>query len=394
MSALVPPLLPSRDADELIGLSNRFGSDPMFVRAGGGNSSVKVDGVLWIKPSGVPLATLAADDLVPLDRARLLALLERDPATLPGEGDPVMATAAAARLAEAHGRRPSVELLFHALLPQRLVLHTHPVLVNAVTCNSDGPALAERLFGDRAVWVPYTDPGLPLARAILDARRAHEARTGLAAPPVTLLGNHGLIVGGETAAEIAGQTAWLVSAIEAEVHGRMSGEPTGEALASPTPPSNQAVVRAIASGLGPRAVAFDAHPLASSFAGTGPGRAFMAGGPLIPDQIVYTGSWPLVLDIDAVAAERLAELTAARVAAFEAERGVAPIVTVVPGLGVFATGATERGAETARDVYLDMLRVGEAALRLGAVRHLSPAERTFIENWEAEAYRKQVAATG
>ena len=394
MSALVPPLLPPPDADELIGLSNRFGSDPMFVRAGGGNSSVKVDGVLWIKPSGVPLATLAADDLVPLDRARLLALLEQDAATPPGEGDPVMAIAAAARLAEAHGRRPSVELLFHALLPQRLVLHTHPVLVNAVTCNSDGPALAERVFGDRAVWVPYTDPGLPLARAILDARRAHEARTGLVAPPVTLLGNHGLIVGGETAAEIAAQTAWLVSAIEAEIHARPAGELIGAAVASPIAPLDQAFMSAIASGLGPRAVVFDPHPLASSFAGTGPGRAFMADGPLIPDQIVYTGSWPLVLDIEALAAERPAELAAARVAEFEAERGVAPIVTVVPGLGLFATGASERQAETARDMYLDMLRVGEAALRLGAVRHLTETERMFIESWEAEAYRKQVAATG
>ncbi|MHB8959553.1 MAG: class II aldolase/adducin family protein [Candidatus Limnocylindrales bacterium] len=390
MSALVPPLLPPQDADELIGLSNRFGSDPMFVRAGGGNSSVKVDGVLWIKPSGVPMATLAADDLVPLDRARLLALLEQDPATVPGEGDPVMAAAAAARLAEAHGRRPSVELLFHALLPERFVLHTHPVLVNAVTCNSDGPALAERLFGDRAVWVPYTDPGLPLAHAILDARSAHEARTGLVPPPVTLLGNHGLIVGGETAAEVAAQTAWLVSAIEAEMGERPATERAGASTAT----ADEAVVRAIASGLGRPAVAFDPHPLAADFAGTPAGRAFTAGGPLIPDQIVYAGSWPLVFDIGGVAAEQLSALTARSAAEFEAEHGVPPIVTVVPGLGLFATAETERQAETARDVYLDMLRVGEAALRLGAVRHLGETERIFIENWEAEAYRKQVAATG
>jgi rhamnulokinase len=394
MSALMPPLVPPPEADEIIGLSNHFGADPMFVRAGGGNSSVKVDGVLWIKPSGVPLATLAAHDLVPIDRAQLLALLEQDPRLLPREGDPVMATAAAARLGEAHGRRPSVELLFHALLPQRLVLHTHPVLVNAVTCNSDGPALVERLFGDRAVWVPYTDPGLPLAHAILDARRDHAARTGLGVPPVTLLGNHGLIVAGETAAEIEARTAWLVSVIEAEIRASAIGELIGAAPASPGTSPDQTVVSAIASGLGPRAVVFDSHPLGATFAGTAQGRAFMAGGPLIPDQIVYTGSWPLALDIDGVAAERLTGFTAARAAAFEAERGVAPIVTVVPGLGLFATGASERQAETARDVYLDMLRVGEAALRLGAVRHLSAPERSFIENWEAESYRKQVAAAG
>ncbi|HEY5629992.1 MAG TPA: class II aldolase/adducin family protein [Candidatus Limnocylindrales bacterium] len=379
---------PLPDLAEVIGLSKRFGADPMFVRAGGGNSSAKVGGVLWIKPSGVPLATLAADDLVPLDRARLLALLDQDPAALPREGDPVMATAAEARLGVAHGRRPSVELLFHALLPERLVLHTHPIHVNAVTCSADGRSIARRLFGDRAVWVPYTDPGLPLAHAILGARRAHEARTGRPAPATTLLGNHGLIVAGDTAEAIDAETAWLVSRIEAVIGGRPVS-PTAEAA---SPPADQAVVSAITAGLGRPAVVFDPHPLAAAFAGTPDGRAFMAGGPLIPDQIVYAGSWPLVLDLDAAPPEQVATLTAQRVREFEIERGVPPIVAVVPGLGLFATGATERQAQTARDVYLDMLRVGEAALRLGGVRHLSDGERTFIEDWESEAYRKQVAA--
>ena len=117
--------------------------------------------MLWIKPSGVPLATLQADALVPLDTARLLEMLESDPAvTHPGD-DPVMRVAVEARLAPAGGRRPSVELLFHALLPERFVLHTHPVLVNAVGCNADGAGLARRLFGDGVIWVPYTDPALP-----------------------------------------------------------------------------------------------------------------------------------------------------------------------------------------------------------------------------------------
>ena len=43
---------------EMIELARRFGADPAFVRAGGGNSSAKADGVLYIKPSGVSLATI------------------------------------------------------------------------------------------------------------------------------------------------------------------------------------------------------------------------------------------------------------------------------------------------------------------------------------------------
>lgn len=390
--AVTPPaplIPPSRDLDEVVALSNRFGADAMFVRAGGGNSSVKADGVLWIKPSGVPLATLAADDLVPLDRDMLLALLERDPATLPREGDPVMAVAAEARLAEAHGRRPSVELLFHALLPERLVLHTHPIHVNGVTCNADGEALARRLFGDRVVWVPYTDPGLPLAHAIVASRAAHEARTGGRAPAITLLGNHGLIVGGETEAEIEHETAWLVTIIEAELASQPHDWPRHR-------PPDARLIEAIGEAFTRGAIARGLEDIARCWTATEAGRAFMAGGPLIPDQIVYTGSWPLVVDLDHEASDGGIEALARRVrdeaAAFEARVGAAPIVLVVPGVGLFATGDSQRQADTAADVYLDMLRTGETGTRLGGIRHMSEPERRFIEDWEAEAYRRQVAA--
>ena len=53
------PPTPVATLDELIEAARRFGRDPEFARGGGGNASAKVDGVLYIKPSGVALATLA-----------------------------------------------------------------------------------------------------------------------------------------------------------------------------------------------------------------------------------------------------------------------------------------------------------------------------------------------
>ena len=216
--------------DEVIEVARRFGRDPEFARGGGGNASVKIDGVLYIKPSGVALATLAADDLVPLDMEPLLALLhagdsgaEDGPAPVDAPGDPARREAPRAIRSCARrwrpaspmhgGRRPSVELLFHTLLPERLVMHTHPIDINAVTCNRDGEALADRLFGDRALWVPYTDPGLPLARAIVEARRSHVARVGGPAPAITIMQNHGIIVGGDSAAEIIDHSGWLLDKV-------------------------------------------------------------------------------------------------------------------------------------------------------------------------------------
>ena len=62
------------------------------------------------------------------------------------------------------------------------------------------------------------------------------------------------------------------------------------------------------------------------------------------------------------------------------------------GLGLFAAADSAREAETARDVYLDAIRIGFGASVLGGVRVLGPDERRFIEDWEAEAYRRGVAA--
>jgi rhamnose utilization protein RhaD (predicted bifunctional aldolase and dehydrogenase)/NAD(P)-dependent dehydrogenase (short-subunit alcohol dehydrogenase family) len=386
---------------EATALARRFGLDPEFSRGGGGNASAKADGVLYIKPSGVPLATLETSDLLPLDMDPLLRLLHGEgPAAIEGGLDPVGETAAAALLRDPAGRRPSVELLFHAFLPQRIVLHTHPVLLNAVTCASDGEALAARLFGDRAVWVPYTDPGLPLARAIVAARQAAEARTGRPAPAITLMQNHGLIVAADTASEIEELSAWLVSA----VHAALAAAPELVPASGPTAPANRprSLVDAIAptlrgllgSDAALKVVTFDGGQLAGELTATPIGRALATGGALTPDQIVYAGSWPLLVDLaDDVATDDVPASVRAAVDAYRAAHGVSPVIVLVPGIGLFAAGDTWAEADTARHVFLDALRVSEGAARLGGVRALADDERRFIETWEAESYRRGVASS-
>ena len=73
-----------------------------------------------------------------------------------------------------------------------------------------------------------------------------------------------------------------------------------------------------------------------------------------------------------------------------AVRGDPPVCIVAAGIGVFATGATPSRAATARELFADAIRIGFAAVALGGVRPLAPAERAFIETWEAETYRLSV----
>ena len=398
--------------DELIAVANKFGADPEYSRAGGGNASVKVDGVLRIKPSGVPLATLTAADLVGLRNDVLLEALRSEAQV---EGDPVRAAAEKALVDAPGGRRPSVEILFHALIPDALVLHTHPLVANALTCNTDADALAEKLLGDDAVFVPYTDPGVPLARKVAEVREAYTARTGRPAPGITLLGNHGIIVSGNTAAEVTESAERLTSVIAAAIEAgadQTVAEPDEASVGDPSSSSgivsggsgigsalDEALVRVVAPTLRgllgtPERLAVvtsDASDLVRTVTTSPAGDAILTDGPLIPDQIVYAGSLPLVF----VPSEGdiAAQLTAA-VAAYQARFGKLPIITVIPGVVALGAGADLASARTALATFTDALRVARDANRIGTVRCMDAAERGFIENWEAESYRKSVAAGG
>ena len=48
----------------ITGWSNRYGADPAYVLAGGGNTSYKDDKFLYVKPSGVSLAAIKEEDFV------------------------------------------------------------------------------------------------------------------------------------------------------------------------------------------------------------------------------------------------------------------------------------------------------------------------------------------
>ena len=156
-------------------LSARVGSDPLLTQASTGNSSVKLGGVLWIKASGEWMAdSMRKDILIPLDLAEVRECVNRDV-------DPA-----------ARHTRASVQTAMHAVMPHRVVLHVHCVNTIAWAVRLDAPTRLERLLdGLRWQWIPYVPSGMPLAEKMEKA---------LALSPNTdvfVLGNHGLVVGGE-----------------------------------------------------------------------------------------------------------------------------------------------------------------------------------------------------
>ena len=182
-------------------LSTRVGADPLLVQAAGGNTSLKQNGVMWIKASGTWLRDAASRDIfVPVRHEALLAALARNAPACEACTDFVVADL------NATGLRPSIETTVHALMPQRVVVHVHCVNTIAWAIRIDAEQrLAEKLKHFDWAFIPYARPGLPLANAITARLKP--------GTDVLVLGNHGLVVAAETVAEAEALLDRVVSAL-------------------------------------------------------------------------------------------------------------------------------------------------------------------------------------
>jgi len=389
--------------NELVALSRHFGSDAKFVIAGGGNTSFKTLDSLYVKGSGVALGTIDADGFVEMDREALAALTNQDLGSIPDEREARFKNAIlAARVRPEKAQRPSVESVLHNMLPRRFVVHTHSTEANMLSCSMMGEKLAAEILGGEILWIPYVDPGFTLAKTLRCALEAYGTRTGRDCPPAVLMQNHGLIVCGETAAEIIERTNWILDQIETyrerlpagEMFGKME-RLSGDQAHSLVEILGPVLRTLLAEGDRLKVVTFDDSDVALSLAGGENGRLAASGGPLTPDQIAYCYSYPLwfeshVNEPPEVIIPRLRDA----IMRHRKKTGSAPLIVLVKGLGFFAVGDNFSLAHAARLAYLETIKVMSGAQRMGGVRVLPDREREFIEHWEVEAYRRGVAAAG
>jgi rhamnose utilization protein RhaD (predicted bifunctional aldolase and dehydrogenase) len=333
----------------LLALSARLGRDPLRTQAAGGNTSLKRDGVLWIKASGTWLAEAEARDImVPVALAPLLDALAR------GDTRAEKATAFVLDPMNPSGLRPSVETSVHAVIPRAVVVHIHCVATVALAVRTDAePAIAERLepvSGVDWLFVPYAKPGVTLSRAIAAGLRP--------STNVVVLGNHGLIVAADTVAAADGLVQRVCNALAADP--RVAPSADAEHLAR------------LAEG-SPYRLPTDpaAHGVAMD-----PGSLAIARlGSLYPDHVVFLGRGITLLADGASLAE-----VAVR---------APPLMLVLPGKGVLLHRAAVRGAdELARGLADVTARIPADA----SIRCLSRAQEDELIDWDAEIYRLSLAA--
>ncbi len=349
------------DLETIVQLSHEFGTDD-YVKGGGGNTSVKDEETLWVKPSGITLGELTEETFVQMNRAKINELYDVETPSVASEREELVKDMMAEAVGSGAGR-PSVEAPLHNVFDAKFVVHTHPCAVNGLTCAKGGEAACKRLFPD-ALWVEYIDPGYTLCMEVRERIEQYKAIHG-DEPSLLILQNHGIFIAADSADKIRELYALVMNTLDAE-YKAVGVFQTLEISDAPELQGAEAKIKELFGADG-------AFVAASAFFDVAPG-------PISPDHLVYAKAFPFAM-----------ELTVENAATYREERGTVPKV-VVTTEGVYGIGASQKNADLALELAQDGALVMQLAEAFGGIKYMTDAQREFIENWEVESYRaKQVA---
>lgn len=169
-------------------LSANIGKDPLQIQGAGGNTSLKIGEVMWVKASGMVLSQAENQEIF-VSVNHKMAIDEVN--GLYGDG-----TCLASTTEPSETLRPSIETTFHAALDHTVVVHTHSIATLTHAISPEGcTAAKDKLHGLNYTLVPYAKPGIPLTKAIMS--RVSPETT------VIILQNHGLICCGKSVSEVS-----------------------------------------------------------------------------------------------------------------------------------------------------------------------------------------------
>jgi len=374
-----------KEIQQLIEVSQFYGCDNRFVIAGGGNTSYKNHEKIWVKASGSSLATITEAGFAVLDRAKLNPMSEKRYSSDPDEREEqVKNDLAAATLTK--GKRPSVETSMHNVIDYPFVVHLHPTAVNGLMCAQDAEVLLKRLFGNKTLYVEYTDPGYLLFKKVYDRIKAYRASYG-EEPKVIWLQNHGIFVAADTIEEIKSIYADILDQLEGAVTNLLSSE-KGES--SHNVAETLPAVRMMLSGDGLKTLRVRNNALIAYYNRTDNQQDISR--PFTPDAIVYCKSNYLFLQEEAP--DKILSEARKEIAAFTKKFGYQPKVLLIKGVGLVAVGDNASQCDIILDVFEDAMKVAWLTRSFGGPHPMTREQIDFIDNWEVENYRRSVAAGG
>jgi len=354
--------------------SNLLGQSDELVLHGGGNTSVKssVDGeeILFVKGSGWDLVSIKAEGFAPVKMATLLEM-----AKLESLSDIDMVAGQKEAMIDKSAPNPSVEAILHALIPFKVVDHTHADAIVTISNSKQGQTHIKSLYPNFLI-IPYVMPGFILAQKIYEMTQNNfdwESCEGL------ILHNHGIFTFDDDAKKSYTKMIEAVSLAEAflDKHAPIFLD------------------HKISKAFDIEDLSLDKFrhinqsPLAVHYASQENLRTQVTRGVLTPEHIIRTKRIPLVIedwDIEDAIRHFIVDYET-YFSAYKTDEIMLdsrPKYAVIKDFGIVTFGKTQKEADVINDVITHTMKAVLRADKLGGYQSISIADSFAMEYWELE----------
>ncbi len=362
--------------------SNLLGQSDELVLHGGGNTSVKsqVDGeeILFVKGSGWDLVSIKAEGFAPVKMKTLLDMAKLD--TL---SDTDMVSGQKAAMIDKSAPNPSVEAILHALIPFKVVDHTHADAVVTISNSKNGQKHIKNLYPDFLI-VPYVMPGFILAKTIYEMTQDFDWSKckGI------ILHNHGIFTFDNDAKKSYDKMIEAVSTAEdfLEQNAKLDITPLHVEYNL-----NLDKLKSLMENTKGHEIALHVNksPLALHYASQENLVEFATRGVLTPEHIIRTKRVPLVVEDDSLESslEKFIENYKNYFEEFKKDEimlNPAPNYAVIKNFGVVTFGKNEKEAIILNDIVEHTMLAVLRADKLGGYQGISLKDCFEMEYWELE----------
>lgn len=360
--------------------SQLLGQSKDLVLHGGGNTSVKIEGILYVKGSGWNLDTIEKPGFSPVNLAALIEMAGRESLS-----DTQMVQEQRAAMSDQSFPNPSIEAILHAIIPFDFVDHTHADAVVTLTNTPNGQELMEELYGANMLLIDYVMPGFLLAKHIYNVTKNIDWNT---LDGIILL-NHGVFTFDNNAKKAYQKMIAIVTKAEEYLEKNVT-LPCKDCPGHSDPEMIQKIADAVSAVRGtpvfPIAIDSPRAKLLSLFPNL---KRLVKQGGLTPEHVIRIKPFPAIIENDiALGIETFTKEYRAYFDKYSNASHIcldlAPRYAIIKGVGAVALGKDEKESAIIADIVCHTISAILSAEQLGAWISLSLADMFEMEYWELE----------
>jgi len=372
------------DLEMRVYTSNILGQSDELVLHGGGNTSVKIDvngrAILYVKGSGWDLVSIEKEGFSPVKMSSLMRM-----AKLNSLSDSDMVAGQKMAMIDETAPNPSVEAILHALIPFKVVDHTHADAIVTISNSINGLEHIEKLFPNFLI-IPYVMPGFILAHTIYI--RTESVDFDWASCEGIILHNHGIFTFDNDAKKSYDKMIDAVSLAEDFL--KKNADISFDTIKSTSDLDIEELQELISREKGYEVVMrINQTPLALTYSASSPLSDFATRGVLTPEHIIRTKRVPLIIE-DSNIKRALAYYKKSYLNYFkrfskdEICLNPAPNYAVVKNFGVILFGKSAKEVDILNDIIEHTMMAVLRADKLGGYKSIGLEDSFEMEYWELE----------